>query len=104
MGGDAANHTFTPNVANCVKCHSGATSFDMNGAVTAMDASLATLKADLTKAGLLDKTGAIVVGTYKAAQASALWNYLLITEDKSHGVHNMPYAKALVDASLAAFK
>lgn len=104
MGGEAVNHTFTPNVAYCQTCHSGAKDFDMKGAVTALDAKVAALKAALTKAGLLDKTGAPIVGNYPAAKAGALWNYLLVTEDKSHGVHNMPYANALMDASLAALK
>jgi hypothetical protein len=103
MGGDKADHHFAPAVANCVACHADAKNFDMNGAVTAFDGKIADLKAALTKAGLLDDKGGIVVGTYPAAQANALWNYLLLTEDKSHGVHNMPYAEALLDASLAAF-
>ena len=103
-GGDVVNHTFTPNVAYCQKCHADAKDFDMNGAVTALDAKVATLQTALTAAGLLDAKGGIVVGSYPAAKASALWNYLLITEDKSHGVHNMPYAEALVDASIAALK
>ncbi|HEY5270068.1 MAG TPA: collagen-like protein [Anaerolineales bacterium] len=102
--GDNKNHTFAPDVATCVTCHAGATSFDMNGAITALDGKIATLKAALTTAGLLDKTGAIVAGNFPEAQANALWNYLLVgVEDKSHGVHNMPYANALLDASLAVF-
>ena len=106
MGGDAANHTYTPNVATCQTCHTGAKDFNMNGAVAELDAKIATLKADLTKAGMLDsKTGATVVGKYPAAKAGALWNYLLVAvEDKSHGVHNMPYAEALIDAALVAMK
>jgi hypothetical protein len=104
MGGDSANHSFTANVATCTQCHSGATNFDMNGAVTALDTKIAAVQAALTTAGLLDKTGTIVPGTYPAPKASALWNYLLVTEDKSHGVHNMPYAEALLDAALAALK
>jgi hypothetical protein len=102
--GDAKNHTFAPNVATCVTCHPDATNFDTKGSVTALDAKLATLKAALTTAGLLDDTGAIVAGSYPEAQANALWNYLLVAvEDKSQGVHNMPYANALIDASLAVF-
>jgi ribosomal protein S27E len=105
MGGDAASHTFNPDVAYCQSCHPSSTDFDMNGAVTALETKIEELKADLTTAGLLDDTGAIVVGTYPAAQANALWNYLYVgVEDKSDGVHNMPYAEALIDASLAAFK
>ncbi len=105
MGGDAADHTYTPNVAYCQKCHSGATDFNMDGAVAALQAKIATLKTALTSAGMLDKTGAVVVGKYPAAKAGALWNYLLVAvEDKSNGVHNMPYANALIDAAIAAMK
>jgi Cytochrome c7 and related cytochrome c len=104
MGGDSAVHTFTPNVANCTKCHADAKNFDMKGAVTALDAKIAAVSSALTAAGLLDAKGVIVVGSYPAAKANALWNYLLVTEDKSHGVHNMPYANALMDAALAALK
>ena len=104
MGGEAVNHTLIPNVATCTTCHKDAKNFDMDGAVTAVDGKIAALKAALTTAGLLDKDGNIVVGTYPAAKANALWNYLLVgIEDKSHGVHNIPYANALLDASLAAF-
>jgi len=103
--GEAADHTFVPNVANCTKCHADAENFDMNGAVTELEAKLATLKTALTTAGLLDAKGAIVAGKFPAAKAGALWNYLLVAvEDKSNGVHNMPYAEALVDAALAALK
>jgi uncharacterized protein YraI len=103
MGGENVNHTFTPQVAYCVSCHADAKSFDVNGKVTEFDTKLEELKAALTKAGLLDKTGTIVVGSYPAAQANSLWNYLFLEEDKSHGVHNMPYADALLDAALAVF-
>jgi hypothetical protein len=106
MGGAGpdASHSFAPNVATCVACHPGATDFNMNGAQTALDAKIATLKADLTTAGLLDNTGATVAGNFPEAQVNALWNYLLVAvEDKSNGVHNMPYANSLMDASLAVF-
>ncbi|MHC4519448.1 MAG: hypothetical protein ACYTAS_12730, partial [Planctomycetota bacterium] len=46
-----------------------------------------------------------VVGTYPAAKASALWNYILIAiEDGSLGVHNPAYTKDLLEASLAAME
>ena len=102
--GDSKGHDFTPDVANCQKCHSGAKDFNMNGAIDKLDAKIAAVKTALTNSKLLDSTGTIVVGNYPAAKAGALWNYLLVTEDKSHGVHNMPYANALMDAALAALK
>ena len=46
-----------------------------------------------------------VRGTYPAAEASALWNYILIDiEDGSRGVHNPKYTKALLEASIAALQ
>lgn len=103
--GENADHTFTPTVANCTKCHADATNFDMNGSVTALAAKIEEVKAALTTAGLLDAKGAIVAGKYDPAKANALWNYVYVTvEDKSDGVHNMPYAEALLDAALAALK
>jgi hypothetical protein len=105
MGGEAVDHTLVPSVDFCKQCHADATDFNMNGSVDALDKKTADLQVKLTAAGLLDKTGAPVVGTYPAAKAGALWNYLLVAvEDKSHGVHNMPYAEALIDSALAAMK
>jgi pyruvate formate-lyase activating enzyme-like uncharacterized protein len=102
--GDGANHTFAPNVATCTVCHADATTFDINGVQTEVDGKIATLKAALTTAGLLDAQGAIVVGKYDEAKANALWNYIYVTkEDKSRGVHNSTYTIALLDASLATF-
>jgi hypothetical protein len=106
MGGAGpdANHTFTPNVATCVTCHADLKSFDNQGVQTAVTAKIDTLKTDLIKAKLLDASGNIIVGTYPAAQANALWNYVFITSDKSLGVHNAQYTNDLLDASIAAFK
>ena len=44
-----------------------------------------------------------VVGEYPEAEAAALWNYIYIKhEDKSMGVHNPSYTKALLESSIAA--
>jgi hypothetical protein len=118
MGATALRHSFmplyslgghgSPILDECIKCHADAKNFDMKGAVTALDAKIAAVKTALTKAGLLDSTGAInakaVNQPTPSAKAYALWNYLMVTEDKSHGVHNMNYANALLDAALAALK
>ena len=93
--GEAADHTFLPNVANCQKCHADTTDFDMKGSVTELEAKIATLKTALTTAGLLDKAGGYSSRQVPSCESkSALWNYLLVAvEDKSNGVHNMPYAE-----------
>lgn len=102
--GDNATHTFEPSVEGCVACHSGAESFDINGAQTKIQTMLDELEAALTSAGLLEATETgpeIVVGMYPEAQAQALWNWIYVAlEDKSLGVHNPSYTEALLQASL----
>ena len=98
--GPDANHSFMPVVGTCVKCHADAKSLDVNGEMTNMKAELEAVKAALTAKGLLDPKGVIVPGKYDTKLAGALWNYLLVEEDKSDGVHNPAYAKALLDLAL----
>ena len=102
--GDGANHTFNPSVTACVACHADAKDFNVNGGQEAMAAKLEELKTALTAKGLLDKDGNPVPGTYDEKTAGALWNYEIIVEDASGGIHNPTYAKALMDSALAALK
>ncbi len=102
--GDGANHSFMPTVDACTVCHADATSLDINGVQTEVEAKLEEVKAALTAKGLLDAEGTIVVGDYPEDQAAALWNFLLVEEDKSLGVHNSTFTNALLDAALEALK
>jgi hypothetical protein len=102
--GSDADHHFMPVVATCVACHTDATSLDIDGKQTEVKDKLAQVETALQTKGLLDKDGVIVVGDYPEAQAAALWNYLFILDDKSNGVHNVPYTEALLDSALAALK
>jgi hypothetical protein len=103
--GEGDNHTFEPGVAACTSCHADAESFDINGLQTEVQAQLDELGEALKAKGLLDEEGEPVVGSYPAAEAGALWNWIYIAlEDKSLGVHNPAYTKALLEASLAAVK
>jgi hypothetical protein len=106
MGGSGPNayHGFMPNVATCVTCHADAKDFDINGTQTAIKGKLEQVKAALQAKNILDKDGAPIVGDYPEAQAAALWNYLLVEEDRSEGVHNADYTNALLDQALAALK
>ena len=87
-------HTMIPSSASCVECHSnGIPSDDF------LASDMATL------AGLLETIGIVhedhpVPGTYSILEAEAAWNYLLILEDGSKGVHNPKYAKALIKNSI----
>ena len=89
------------NVAGCTGCHTDATDFDINGAVTEIEA-LATQLGDMLIAdGLLTASGSAVAGTYSANKAGALWNYrTIVIEDRSKGIHNPKYTKALLTNSI----
>jgi len=96
-------HTFEAVESSCLDCHTE--DEDLDGAQAAIAAQIAELGELLMAKGLLDEEGHPVVGTYPAAQAAALWNYILIEiEDGSLGAHNPPYTKALLDASIAAMQ
>ncbi|MBT8308446.1 MAG: NapC/NirT family cytochrome c [Maribacter sp.] len=87
-------HTMIPSATSCIACHSNGIPPD-----TFLDADMATL------AGLLETIGIVeedhpVPGTYTIQEAEAAWNYLLILEDGSKGVHNPKYAKALIKNSI----
>ncbi len=103
--GEGDNHTFEPNVAACTACHADAEDFDINGLQTEVEGLLAELQEALIAKGLLTEEDESVVGEYPEAEANALWNYIYIAhEDKSLGVHNPNYTKALLEASLAALE
>ena len=96
-------HTFEAVASSCLDCHTE--DEDLDGAQAAIAAQIAELGELLMAKGLLDEEGHPVVGTYPAAQAAALWNYILIEiEDGSLGAHNPPYTKALLEASVAALQ
>jgi hypothetical protein len=96
-----ANHTWEPSVDACKTCHAGATSFDVDGKQTEIDGLIAQLKTLLTTSGLLAANGNPVLGTYPIDDAGALYNYLIIVEDKSHGVHNYAYIKAILQEGIS---
>ena len=102
MGGtETANHRMEPQITKCQECHADAEDYDINGAVTAIEERIAELKAALTAAGYLDADGAVVPGTWDEATATAIWNYEVMEEDASNGVHNPAYYNAMLDAAFA---
>ena len=90
-------------MSSCDECH--AEDFDLGAAQTEVEALITELGDLLIAKGLLDEAGHPVVGSYPAAQAEALWNYIFIAiEDGSLGVHNNTYTKALLEAGIAALQ
>ena len=93
-------HTWVPDEAVCLDCHDALP----EAAMAALESKLEELKTTLITAGLLDAAGAIVVDSFQADSVGALWNYLLIEEDRSMGIHNPDYATALMNASIMALQ
>ncbi|MFQ6121998.1 MAG: hypothetical protein ACE5LA_02940, partial [Dehalococcoidales bacterium] len=113
-GAQAGGHTMsmeyiyhgheTPNLAGCETCHADIESFDRNGVQTEVEALLDELRELLIADGIMDDTDHAVPGTYSAERAGALFNYLMVLEDRSDGVHNPAYAKALLQTAIDALK
>ncbi|MCE1202220.1 MAG: hypothetical protein LWX09_09015 [Bacteroidia bacterium] len=92
---------------SCTTCHSNAT--DLNNLITAKKAELTALKTQLSdrlvQIGMLNPTtGRVNTGTWTSAQAGAFINYKLVSGDKGAATHNFPYAKKLLENSIAAIQ
>jgi hypothetical protein len=105
--GEEYDHTYLPEVERCVACHSNAESFDIDGTQTEVMELMEQLKGLLIDAGIvdleLDPEGArTVTGFFPEEVVAARWNYMMVAEDRSMGVHNPSYIKAMLEASIAA--
>jgi hypothetical protein len=86
---------------NAEDCHWGAvTDFSFAGAQAEVGGLLDELHAALLAGGIIDSSGSAVPGKYSEAEAGALYNFLFVDGDRSEGIHNTKYAKALLEASL----
>lgn len=103
-------HTWIPAVSACNDCH-GANISDYNygGVQTEVEDLLNQLRDRLVELGVVEyveEDGAYepVVGTYPMVQARAFFNWVGLEEDRSLGVHNPKYVKALLLNSIEALK
>jgi hypothetical protein len=105
------NHTFEPDEAVdaegrfiCVQCHPGADDFDIEGVQTEIESLGDMLGAELLNLGLINENsedGHPTVSKAQQDEAVALWNWIYVLhEDKSMGVHNPDYARALLEEGL----
>jgi len=120
-GAQAGGHTMkmtyeyhgheTGNVAGCntTTCHGtgGLSDFNYKAVEDSIAANMAALRTKLLAAALIDSTDHVVASSSSPLgltqdQAGAVYNYLLLLEDRSNGVHNYKYALALLKASMAA--
>jgi len=106
--GENRSHTYEPEVATCQGCHSDAESFDIDGTQTEVQAMIDELGDLLVAEGVLSENspdGHPTVTEAPENVALALWNWIYVAhEDKSLGVHNPAFTKALLQAGLDALK
>lgn len=93
-------HSMWPTTNACTACHTNGAPTEVSGYAVDFE----TLKGLLIAAGSLTESGSTVSGTYPIAVAQATWNWKTLEEDKSNGVHNPKYAKALLKNSIEALQ
>ncbi len=107
-------HTLIPRVKACNDCHGGTaiTNYNYGGVQTDTQAKLDELKKKLLAMGLisesLDEEGVVqytpVAGVRPMLHAQAIYNYFGVKYDRSLGVHNPKYVKAILQNTLEALK
>jgi hypothetical protein len=99
LGGEEVLH-----VAACNNCHNDLEDFNHEGAQSEVDELSAQLLALLLQAGLMevgeDEIHPTEELTTSADSAGAVWNYLFVHEDQSHGIHNSEYAIGLLESAI----
>jgi hypothetical protein len=95
------SHTFEPNLASCTDCHDAT---DIDDIQTEVEDLLDQLHDALLEEGSITATGSTVSGNYPISVVGATYNYKLIEEDRSMGIHNPAYIKALLKNSLESLQ
>ncbi len=111
---DDGGHTWGPTANACLKCHDAEpeASEIMNVSGVTLDALRATLLTELQTKGLdstgtkyiFDATGKLQTGVYPVKVSQAAFNYILLNEDRSNGIHNPEYALDLAQNSIDALQ
>ena len=104
-------HSFIPSLKACNDCHGGtpSTNYNYGGIQTDTKEKLDQLRDKLLAIGVITKTTVDGVDSYSPkpgsvpmVQAQAVYNYFGIKYDRSYGVHNPKYVKAILANSLDA--
>ncbi len=83
-------------------CHASAESFDYEGIQTEVDSLLDELEVLLIAAGVLSDDQHPLSGTIADGNvAGAMYNFLVVYEDRSLGVHNPDYIRGLLETSIS---
>ncbi len=97
------DHTLAASTAGCQSCHTDLDTLDRNGVQTEIKALFDELAELLEAAGPIHD-GHPNPGTYSEELAGAAWNYMIVYEDNSWGVHNPSWTKAILEKSIELAK
>jgi hypothetical protein len=122
------DHSFNPQIAACRNCHAGATTFDINGFESQIQAAMTELETWFNANGFLTRASTrpysalspselgdgnwkldqpvpnatLEGGLLTQDQAGALYNYILVARGGAYGIHNTKYiAQLLYDSYYA---
>jgi hypothetical protein len=122
------DHSFNPGIAACRQCHATATTFDVNGFESQVQAALTELETWFNSHGFITRASAppyvpldpaqlgdgnwkldltvagatLDGGLLTQDQAGALYNYILVARGGAYGIHNTKYvAQLLFDSYFA---
>jgi len=94
------------NTAGCVGCHSDVDALEtkIENTKTTISGLLDQLEAILIDQGVMDESFHAIPGEMTADQAGGVFNFNMVREDKSSGIHNFNYAKTLLENSIASLQ
>jgi hypothetical protein len=93
------------NITGCQMCHKTVTSLAHFGLKEDIEELMHQTGVELERIGIKRPGGHYVnPGTYKADVVAGFLNWYLFEEDKSFGMHNPPYARAVLTNTLAKLK
>ena len=105
---DNGGHTWNPTENACLTCHTSGPPSEVAGLQDMRDELLTLLQTKgLDSTGtkyIFNASGGLQTGTYPVKVAQAAFNYIMLEEDRSDGVHNPEYAKDLIQNSIDAIQ
>lgn len=111
--GEDGGHSWEPTLKTCVACHTSMTAIPTE--IADFSTNFGTLHNLLVSKGYISESGSVLGANGGNAsgsnplvvpvkEAQAIWNYKTIEEDKSNGIHNPKYVRALIQNSIEALQ
>ena len=108
FSGGQGGHSYIASINACNECHdANLEDYNYGGIQTDVEVKLEELRDKLVELGVVEYSEADaayepIVGTYPMVQAQAYFNWIGLEEDRSLGVHNPKYVRALLNNTVEA--